>query len=83
MLGDRRTRLVYPALVGAAFAVPVLLAPGAPPALLALLAAPLALGPVGRVRRGVAGRDLVPVLRDTGRLQLAYAVLLTAGLALS
>jgi hypothetical protein len=29
------------------------------------------------------GRALVPVLRDTGRLQLAYAVLLAAGLALS
>ena len=83
VLGDRRTRLVYPALVGTAYAVPVLLAPVTPWALLALLSAPLALGPVGRVQRGVTGRDLVPVLRDTGQLQLAYAVLLTAGLALA
>jgi 1,4-dihydroxy-2-naphthoate octaprenyltransferase len=37
---------------------------------------------VQRVRQGVTGRELVPVLAGTGRLQLAYAVLLTAGLAL-
>ena len=83
VLGDRRTRLLYPALVGTAFAVPLLLVPVTPWALLALLAAPLAAGPVALVRRGVAGRDLVPVLRDTGRVQLAYAGLLTAGLALA
>jgi 1,4-dihydroxy-2-naphthoate octaprenyltransferase len=82
LLGDRRSRLLYQALVGAAFAVAVLLAAVTPWALLALLAAPLAAGPVGRVRRGVVGRDLVPVLRDTGRLQLAYGALLAVGLAL-
>ena len=83
VLGDRRTRLLYPSLVGTAFAVPLLLVPVTPWALLALLSGPLALGPVGLVQRGVAGRDLVPVLRDTGKVQLAYAVLLTAGLALA
>ncbi len=82
VLGDQRTRLLYPGLVATAFVVPLLLVPVAPWALLALLAAPLALGPVAMVQRGVAGRDLVPVLRDTGKVQLAYAVLLTAGLAL-
>lgn len=83
VLGDRRTRLLYPALVATAFSVPVLLVPVTPWTLLALLAAPLARRPVGQVRRGIEGRDLVPVLRDTGRLQLAYAVLLTAGLTLA
>ena len=83
VLGDRRTRLLYPGLVATAFVVPLLLLPVTAWALLALLAAPLALGPVGLVQRGVAGRDLVPVLRDTGKVQLAYAVLLTAGLALA
>jgi 1,4-dihydroxy-2-naphthoate octaprenyltransferase len=34
------------------------------------------------VRSGVTGRDLVPVLAGTGKLQLAYAVLLALGLAL-
>ena len=83
VLGDRRSRLLYPALVATAFAVAALLAAVTPWALLALLAVPLALGPVSLVRGGAGGRDLVPVLRDTGRLQLVFAVLLATGLALA
>ena len=82
VLGDRRTRLLYPALVVTALAVAVLLALVTPWALLALLAAPLARSPLTRVRDGVQGRELVPVLRETGLLQLAYGVLLAVGLAL-
>lgn len=82
VLGDRRTRVLYPALVGAALLVPVVLAPAVPTALLALLAVPLAIAPVQRVRAGTAGRDLVAVLAATGKLQLGYGVLLAAGLAL-
>ncbi len=81
VLGDRRTRLLYPSLIAVAFVVPLLLAPAFPGALLALLAAPLALQPVDRVRRGDTGRALVPVLQGTGRLQLIYGVLLAVGLA--
>ena len=51
--------------------------------LLALLALPLAAGPLSRARSGATGRDLVPVLAGTGKLQLAYAVLLTVGLLLA
>lgn len=82
LVGDSRTRTLYVALVGTAFVVALALAAVTPWVLLALLAAPLALGPLQRVRSGVTGRDLVPVLAGTGRLQLAYAVLLTAGLSL-
>ena len=82
VLGDRRSRVLYPALLGAALLVPVLLAPAIPTALLALLAAPLALEPVMKVRGGVGGRELVGVLAATGRLQLVYGVLLALGLAL-
>ena len=53
------------------------------PVLLALLSAPLALPPLRRVRGGAVGRDLVPVLAATGKLQLVYGVLLALGLALS
>jgi 1,4-dihydroxy-2-naphthoate octaprenyltransferase len=81
VLGDRRTRTLYPALVLGAFAAAVVVAPAAPGSLLALLAAPLAVGPVRAVRAGVTGRALVPVLQGTGQLQLAYGVLLAAGLA--
>jgi 1,4-dihydroxy-2-naphthoate octaprenyltransferase len=83
-LGDRRTRLLYLTLLAVAFAVAVVvaLAAGAPWALLALAAAPLAVRPARTVAGGSRGRDLVPALRDTGRLQLAYALLLALGLAL-
>jgi 1,4-dihydroxy-2-naphthoate octaprenyltransferase len=82
VLGDRRTRVLYPALVVVALVVPLALAPAVPAALLALLAAPLAIAPVQRVRAGTSGRDLVAVLAATSRLQLAYGVLLALGLAL-
>jgi 1,4-dihydroxy-2-naphthoate polyprenyltransferase len=55
----------------------------APWSLLALLAAPLAHAPAAAVRSGVVGRGLVPVLQGTGKLQLAYGVLLGVGFALS
>jgi 1,4-dihydroxy-2-naphthoate octaprenyltransferase len=82
VLGDRRTRTFYGVLVGLAFVVGVALVAVTPWTLLTLLAAPLALGPFRAVRTGAGGRALIPVLRDTGRLQLAYAVLLAVGLAL-
>lgn len=82
VLGDRRTRVLYPALVGTALLMPVLVAPAVPTALLALLAAPLALPPVERVRSGTQGRELVAVLAATGKLQLVFGTLLAVGLAL-
>jgi len=81
VLGDPRTRALYALLVAVAFLVAVVLAAATPWSLLALLAAPLALGPLGVVRGGAGGRDLVPVLAGTGKLQLAYSALLAVGLA--
>ena len=52
-------------------------------ALLALAAFWLARPLLKTVTGGARGRDLVPVLAGTGRLELVYAVLLTAGFALS
>ena len=83
VLGDRRTRTLYPSLVVVSFAAAVAAAVVTPWALLALLAAPLAHAPAAAVRSGVVGRGLVPVLQGTGKLQLAYGVLLGAGFALS
>lgn len=83
VLGDRRTRVLYGTLVAVAFVVVLVLAPAMPWVLLALAAVPLAVRPVRIVAAGRLGRELVPVLRDTGRLQLGYAVLLAVGLALS
>jgi 1,4-dihydroxy-2-naphthoate octaprenyltransferase len=85
LLDDPGTRLLYVALVAVALAVPVVLAvvlrSGWP--LLALGASPLAVAPVRAVRAGARGRDLVPVLGATGRLQLVVAVLLAVGAALT
>jgi len=84
-LGDARTRGLYIALLAAAFVVAAVTGAvdgSARWALLALLALPLAVRPVRTVRSGAHGRDLIAVLRDTGRLQLGYAVVLTIGLAL-
>jgi 1,4-dihydroxy-2-naphthoate polyprenyltransferase len=81
-LGEPRTRQLYLALLLTPFAVPLVL--GVDHrwwCLLAFLALPLAGPPVRTVRSGATGRDLIPALRDTGRLQLAYAVLLALGLA--
>jgi 1,4-dihydroxy-2-naphthoate octaprenyltransferase len=82
-LGDRRTRVLYASLLAGAFiAVPVL-GLSRPAAALSLAAIPFALSPLRRVAAGAAGPALVPVLGDTGRLQLIFGLLLGAGLALS
>ena len=81
-LGDPRTRALYAALVVAALLVATACAFDRPWALLTLLSGPLAAAPLEAVRRGAVGRDLVPVLQGTGKLQLAYGVLLAVGLAL-
>ena len=47
-----------------------------------LLALPLAMPPIRKVRGGEAGPGLIPVLGATGRLQLAFGALLTLGLCL-
>lgn len=81
-LGDQRTRLLYLSCVGLAFVGAMVVATQQFPALLALGAIPLAAPPAARVRRGAAGKDLIPVLGDTGRLQLVFGVLLAVGLVI-
>ena len=82
-LGDARTRTLFVAMLVAAFALVVPLAVARPAAAVALLAVALAIRPVKLVRGGAAGRDLIAVLGATGKLQLAFGVLLAVGLALS
>ena len=50
--------------------------------LIALLSLPLAAVPSKRVLAGAVGMDLIPVLGETGRLQLVFGVLATVGLTL-
>jgi 1,4-dihydroxy-2-naphthoate polyprenyltransferase len=81
-IGDAATRRFYLTLVIVAFGAALATAPGHPWALLTVVAGVLARPPLRVVRSGAAGLALLPVLRDTGRLALVYAVLLGVGLAL-
>ena len=84
-LGEVGTRRLYQGLVLASLIgvlVIAVVAPGWWP-LLGLLAAPLALSPLRRAATAPLGRELIPVLEATGRLQLLLGIGLTVGLALT
>ncbi len=81
VLGDRRTRVLYAGCVSAPFAVAAAMAAVAPLTLITLAAVPLAIPPVRQVLRATTGPGLIAVLGQTGRLQLAFGLLLTVGLA--
>jgi 1,4-dihydroxy-2-naphthoate octaprenyltransferase len=81
-LGDTSTRRLYAGLCALPFVLAAVVGVRHPWALLALLALPLAAVPVRAVVGGAKGLELLPVLRDTGRLELAFAALLGLGLAL-
>ena len=82
-LGETWTRLLYlGCLLGAFLLVPVI-AIAQPFALAALAAAPLSRRPAKAVAAGATGRQLVPALVATGKLQLAFGALLALGIAIS
>ena len=81
VLGDRATRALYVALVVVAQLLGVLAAWTHPWAALSLAALVVSAPAAARTARGARGMDLVTVLRDTGRAELVFAVLLGVGLA--
>lgn len=81
-LGDRRARMLYTALVLGAFLAAAVCAPWRIWALIALGGLAVGRRPIQRVLAGADGRELIPVLGDTGKTQLIYGLLLAAGLAL-
>ena len=85
-IGEAHTRALFVGLIAtglllASVGVPVAAHSGWP--LLVLLAVPLAWPPVNAVRGGSVGRALIPALGGVGRLELAVALLLAAGLLLA
>ncbi|WFG44447.1 1,4-dihydroxy-2-naphthoate polyprenyltransferase [Pseudonocardia alni] len=80
-LGDHGTRMLYLALVLVPFVVAVGAAFDRPGLLVALLALPAAVRPVRIVLGGAQGPALIPVLKDTGLLLLAWGVAAAVGLA--
>ena len=82
MLGDARSRMGYVLTLLAPFGVAALLAFFRPFTLLTVLALPLARLPVRSVRAGASGPALIRALGQTGRLQLAFGIAFTIGLAI-
>jgi 1,4-dihydroxy-2-naphthoate octaprenyltransferase len=83
VLGAPRTRTLYATCLIVPFAVALAMVVVAPAAALAVLAAPLAISPVRTVLRGAVGPALIAVLQQTGKLQMAYGLLLAIGLAVT
>jgi 1,4-dihydroxy-2-naphthoate polyprenyltransferase len=81
-VGDARARVTYLVFLLAPFALAALIGVYRPFTLLALVALPLAVPPVKAVRGGVSGPGLIATLGQTGRLQLAFGLIFTIGLAI-
>ncbi|MFV9634587.1 1,4-dihydroxy-2-naphthoate polyprenyltransferase [Mycobacterium neumannii] len=81
-LGDARTRLMYQVLLVVAFALTLVLMLATPWVAVGLVALPLAVRAAAPVRRRRGGRELIPVLRDTGLTMLVWAVAVALALAL-
>lgn len=79
-LGDKRTRVLFVALLVVPFVVSVGLVAATPWALLGLIASPLAIAAAKPVRTGAVGMALIPTLGSTGKAMLAWAVLTAVGL---
>jgi 1,4-dihydroxy-2-naphthoate octaprenyltransferase len=82
MLGDGRSRLAYVLTLLVPFGVAALLAFFRPLTLITALVLPLAQPPVRAVRAGASGPALIKALGQTGRLQLAFGIVFTIGLAI-
>jgi len=82
-LGDARTRVLYQCLLALAAAMTLALMPATPWSAAGFLAAPLAARAAGPVRGGKGGRELIPVLRDTGLTMLVWSAAVAAALALA
>jgi 1,4-dihydroxy-2-naphthoate polyprenyltransferase len=79
-LGDARTRLLYQGLLLMALLMTVALMFATPWCAVGLVAAPLAVRAARPVRGGLVGKDLIPVLRDTGLTMLVWAVVVALAL---
>jgi len=82
MLGDARSRVAYVLTLLVPFGVAALLAFFRPLTLIVALVLPLARPPIRVVRAGASGPALIKALGQTGRLQLAFGIAFTIGLAI-
>ena len=81
-LGDARSRVAYVLMLLVPFGLAALLAFYRPVTLVTVAALPLARLPIRSVRAGASGPALIRTLGQTGRLQLAFGIAFTIGLAI-
>jgi 1,4-dihydroxy-2-naphthoate octaprenyltransferase len=79
-IGDRNARLMYVALLALAHLAAI--ATLIPTALLTVLALPMSIAISRQVLSGISGKDLIPVLGRTGKLQMVFSILLAIGLGI-
>ena len=79
-IGDRKARLMYVGLLVLAHLAAI--ATLIPTTLLTLLALPMSVSISRQVLSGISGKDLIPVLGKTGKLQMVFALLLALGLGI-
>jgi len=79
-IGDRKARLIYVGLLILAHIAAV--ATLIPTVLLTLLILPMSFSISRQVLSGISGKDLIPVLGKTGKLQMFFAILLAVGLGI-
>lgn len=79
-VGDRNARRMYVALLMLSHIATLLTF--IPTTLLTLLALPMSVSISRQVLSGISGKDLIPILGRTGKLQMVFATLLAIGLAI-
>jgi 1,4-dihydroxy-2-naphthoate octaprenyltransferase len=79
-IGDRNARMMYVALLALAHLAAI--ATLIPAALLTILALPMSIAISRQVLSGISGKDLIPVLGRTGKLQMVFSILLAIGLGI-
>ena len=80
-IGDTRTRVFFQSLLAVAGVMTLALLRATPWCALGFAALPLALKAAGPVRSGKGGRDLIPVLRDTGWAMLVWSIAVAGALS--
>ncbi|WAH95823.1 1,4-dihydroxy-2-naphthoate polyprenyltransferase [Arthrobacter sp. MMS18-M83] len=82
-LGDRHARESYVLMLAVAILLVIVLAPTKPSMLIVLLLIPACLMPAWLMVNGRKRKSLIPVLKQTGLINLGYSVLFSLGLILS
>jgi 1,4-dihydroxy-2-naphthoate octaprenyltransferase len=82
-LGDARTRMLYQGLLAIAAGLTLVLMAATPWCAAGFVAAPLATRAAAPVRNGRGGRELIPVLRDTGLAMLVWSIAVAGALGLA